>query len=44
MTLDKIILITAREGRVAAMKKDGFLDGTPEECTAYIREQKKACR
>lgn len=44
VTLDKIILITARGGRVAAMKKDGFLEGTPEECTAYIREQKRACR
>jgi len=42
--MDDIVLVIATGGRIAAMKKDGFLDGTPEECVAYIRKQKRANR
>lgn len=42
--LDEIILLTATGGRIAVMKKDGFFDGTAEECVAYIRKQKQTKR
>ena len=38
---DEIILLTVSGSRLVVLKKDGFLDGTPEACMAYIRRRRR---